>query len=330
MRTYSLMVLVAAWSTAAPVGSAQTSPSNSAIADYYLRTGHPQAAEFYIQAGKKADEPKAPWNPPTKDPAKAASLDQLIAEALKNNPDIRVAEAKAREVAAELDRVRLKVASDVAILHADIEAVKAALVKGHDQYERAKKLHEAKVISKEEYDAAKLAVEKMKAELASIQAKLPYLLGRQTGTANSYDNTAIPSLRPPGLKPGSAKVAPEVEYPSPMPDSPRIESLRKSLAMPMTLDSGGIEAKTAVELVCKKLGVNVLIRQKGLEKNKLDIALKEPIPVGAVVQYLEDELDVVFILRDYGIVVIGKMEGRPPDSLRLLDLRKSVVPQPAK
>src|SRR5262245_45909954 len=59
---------------------------------------------------KKADAPPQP-----------GSLEDLIAQALRNNPDIRVAEAKMREAEAELQRIRIATAQKVAALHASIE-----------------------------------------------------------------------------------------------------------------------------------------------------------------------------------------------------------------
>src|SRR5438093_12866113 len=50
----------------------------------------------------------------------AGSLEDLIAQALRNNPDIRVAEAKVREAEAELNRTQISVAQKVIALHHDI------------------------------------------------------------------------------------------------------------------------------------------------------------------------------------------------------------------
>src|SRR4051812_17523488 len=63
-----------------------------------------QATEQVTQA-KKALEAMA--QDVDKSQKEKASLESLLAQALKNNPDIRVAESKVREAEAELNRVRM-------------------------------------------------------------------------------------------------------------------------------------------------------------------------------------------------------------------------------
>ena len=41
-----------------------------------------------------------------------------------------------------------------------------------------------------------------------------------------------------------------------------------------------------------------------------------------MLQFLEDELDVVFVLRDYGVVVVAAEEKLPPGAVRVLDFWK--------
>src|SRR6266851_8230131 len=57
-----------------------------------------------------------PANPPGDKPAKTVeqmNLEELLTLALKNNPDLRVGDAKVREAEAELNRVRLQVTQKV-------------------------------------------------------------------------------------------------------------------------------------------------------------------------------------------------------------------------
>ena len=112
------------------------------------------------------------------DKSAPATLEQMIQQALKNNPDIRVAEVKVREAQAERERTRLKVAADLGELLADIAAAKAAQREGSDRYLRAKVLYEKKALSKEDLNGALLTFEKLEAEWAAKKAKLPYLMGK--------------------------------------------------------------------------------------------------------------------------------------------------------
>lgn len=125
---------------------------------------------------------QTPTSDPTKEketPKKSETLDQLIAEALKNNPDLRVVEAKLRLDELEAARARMKLSAEITQLHADIEAAQAAAKEGKARYDRAKSLHEKGAISAEDLAGALLTWTKLKTELASLQGRMPYLLGRQ-------------------------------------------------------------------------------------------------------------------------------------------------------
>src|SRR6516164_866853 len=77
------------------------------------------------------DKPK-PVSPPAKEaPAQpkaekpvVPTLEEMLTRALKDNPDVRVAEAKVREAEAELNRTRLQVTQKVIAVHKALEAQK--------------------------------------------------------------------------------------------------------------------------------------------------------------------------------------------------------------
>jgi hypothetical protein len=315
MRRYFPLVLVTVWCAMTSVGSAQTPSREKAIADFYWRTGHHDAAMFYIQLQESREKDKPEGK---KEPAKPAALEQLIAEALKNNPDIRVAEAKSREAAAELDRVRLKVASHVAILHADIKAAEASLAEGKSRYDRAMLLYKQNAIAVEEVESAKLTMLKLESELAAAKAKLPYLLGRQAGSGGVGNSSPPPDKEP------SRKVSEDLMRAwIAKTDFPYVGKLRKALDAPVKLEANNLQAKDAVVAVANKMsGVNVILRAKISDKRTIDLSFKESIPLGAALQYLEDELGIVFVLREYGIVGVAADERIPPDAVRLIEFWK--------
>src|SRR5271166_4465956 len=75
-----------------------------------------------------AQEGGAPPNP--KKPAeekKPSALEELIAQALRDNPDVRVAEAKVREAEAELNRARLQAIQKVVAHQHTIETLTTAV-----------------------------------------------------------------------------------------------------------------------------------------------------------------------------------------------------------
>jgi hypothetical protein len=327
----------------------------------------------------------------------------VIAEALKNNPDIRVAEAKVREAEAELNRTRMKVVSELSLIHAEIQAAQAEVDEAKHRYDRAIILHQRGALANEELGGAKLTLQKVTAELDIKRAKLPYLLGKQTGGSapsalidelikRKFDVRKIeaPSdeeflrrlyLDLLGRLPTAEEMKGFLKMPekdrreklvnqlwkdeltrvhkgpqnagcarchgNPWPatgapfdphhdfwvekywqlalkaESPMTEKLRKALNSPVSFSPGRITAKESLEVVHGKMfpGINLHIRAKSLKK-EIDIKLTEQVPVGAVLQYLEDELDIVFVLRDYGIVVVGAEERLPPGAVRVIDFWK--------
>src|SRR5262249_49519257 len=74
-------------------------------------------------------------------PAKQAepTLEEMLNKALKDNPDIRVAEAKMREADAELNRTRLQVTQKVLIFHHSRESQKAMVKVAEDNLARVRK-----------------------------------------------------------------------------------------------------------------------------------------------------------------------------------------------
>src|SRR5215831_60485 len=116
--------------------------------------------------------------PDKKAEAPPDALDDLITQALRNNPDIRVADAKVREAEAELQRIRVATAQKVAALHQAIESAR-------ESRETAKQLHEtvARLAATGQAPhadllkaqaASRLAV----AEVAKLEAEMPGLLGK--------------------------------------------------------------------------------------------------------------------------------------------------------
>lgn len=127
---------------------------------------------------------------------KLVSLQEMLAIALKRNPNVRAAEAKVLLVEAELDRTRLEVVQKLiafrekwrvqqfAVRAAEREASEAA---------RAAKLAEEGAIAQKNVALSAPAQEKLafqRAKLAEIEAELPFLLGRNPGKAAPAPNDA--------------------------------------------------------------------------------------------------------------------------------------------
>jgi hypothetical protein len=116
-------------------------------------------------------------SPATPEKPKPSELEQMLTEALVNNPDIRVAEAKLREAEAELNRVRLQVLQKVSTLHHAIQTQEATLAMVERQMAAAR--------SRVDQDKTGLLLAQEKAKSASLQAELPAVLGRAPQRASS-------------------------------------------------------------------------------------------------------------------------------------------------
>src|SRR5262249_23920076 len=69
-----------------------------------------------------------------------------------------------------------------------------------------------------------------------------------------------------------------------------------------------------------KAGVNLDIRYS-FEEAKTNLSLKERVPLGAVLQWFEDNFTIRFVLRDYGIVVSERTRV-PPGAMSVIDFWK--------
>ena len=331
----------------------------------------------------------------------ASKLEQLIAEALKNNPDIRVAETKLRLAEAEAARTRLKLISEITSLHADIDAAQASADEGKIRHDRAVQLYNNKSISAEQLDAALVTYVKLKADLASLQAKLPYLLGRNAAggnrmssniidpymstswavppdliaalldhsiTTKAHETAKLPisdeefarriSLDILGRTPTAEEMKTFLAMPAKerrekwisqvhgvsqasaaavwlnkhqaaaVPETPLTEKLRRALEATAQLDEDAVAPAEAFNYLREKAlpGFNLIVRAK-LKDDPITVKLREPVPVGAMLQFLEDELRVIFVLRDYGIVAVSAEERMPPGAVRVVDFWKQGTPK---
>ena len=113
--------------------------------------------------------------------AERLSLENLLAQALKNNPDIRVAESKLREAEAELNRVKLQVTQKVVALRREIAVLQAALTAAQADFARVQQLYKTGAAAQEIVQSAEAKLQKAKAELARTEGEMPYTLGSLSG-----------------------------------------------------------------------------------------------------------------------------------------------------
>ena len=123
---------------------------------------------------------KAEW----KDDSKIdEGLAGLLEQALKNNPDIRVAEMKLQQAEAELNRARMTAIHKIVVLQSQLRSARAELAEAEKSYKRMKDLSDAHAISAAELAQAALAVMSAKEKVTRSEAEFPYLIGKTPLTA---------------------------------------------------------------------------------------------------------------------------------------------------
>jgi hypothetical protein len=240
--------------------------------------------------------------------ARGQSLEDMLAKALKQNPDILVAEAKVREAEAELNRVRQHVLAKIVALNMDIEGAKDILRESKNRLDRLTELRSKgqKTVSDEEYGTAQVTYYKYLAEHARKKADLPLLLGKQFPGSGD-------SLKPLG-EPLETKS---------VPTASTAAKFRAALEMQVNADFGEVQLDKALEYFQSNLkGVNLTLSLREVSPQaKIKTKLVEPVSLLAALQLLEDKLGIQFIVREYGIVAVDR-NNVPPGALSLSEFAK--------
>ncbi len=251
------------------------------------------------------EEEEAPRTLALKSAPPKSKLEEMLAEALKNNPDIRVAAAKMAEAEAELNRTRIQVTQQVATLHQAILSQKAAVDLAQKKSDRYQGLLKDRAIDVKLADEQLAQLTLTKAKLAELEAQIPALLGKMQTTAAAttaplalyryrldFDNDG--DLGFPVLK---AKV-----------NIPQAEKLRKALQTPVKVDYKDMTFEAILNDLSKKVeGLsfrNLFDRGGGLSPEpKINLRFEEALPVSAILQALADEnRGCIFYVREYGIL----------------------------
>jgi hypothetical protein len=275
-------------------------------------------------------------SPATQKKEAPLGLEELLSRALKENPDIRVAEAKTREAEAELNRVRMLVMQKVVKAHQEVLVRRAAVKTAEDRLKRLKTLSGA--VSREEIQAAEEQLLQAKAVLAQAETELPYLLGNVPhavtikAVAFSPDGRILATETHQGIvrlwdiATGQElkDVAGGVRVWDLQPVHGNMaEKLRKALDTQITVDFKNKPPAVALKKLQEHLkGVNFINMSGSIYEGTLDMKLDEPVPLGAALQMFEDQTGVRFYVREYGLVVAPANQV-PKGALYLHDFWKS-------
>jgi hypothetical protein len=241
------------------------------------------------------------------------------------------------EAEAELNRTKLQVMQKVVALHADLQKARAKVAYAESRFKRFQQLHERKAIDETVLDEAQNTLAAAKAELASLEAQMPALLGKPPQKVEAekakqdYEAAVSAGLRYLSRVQAGKERLTELEVlglaaaqqAAPVPVA---EKVRKALDTPITVDFREAPFTEVLEHLQDKTGV-AFRSQVGRYKDvnpKISLKFSEPLPLRAVLQAVEDEFppgsivdSIRFVVRDYGLLAVPT--GNVPPGAVLLD-----------
>ena len=131
-------------------------------------------------------------------------LAALSEQALKNNPDIRVAEVKLQQAEAELNRARMAAVHKIVVLQSQLRSARAELAEAEKTYKRMKELNANHAISAAELAQAALGVMTVKEKVTRSKPS-SRLIGKVTaapGMSSMSGMQLVPTM--PGMTGTSA------------------------------------------------------------------------------------------------------------------------------
>jgi hypothetical protein len=260
-------------------------------------------------------------------------LADLLAEAQKNSSDLRVAEARLLLARAELDRARKQVLQQVATLYQELEGAKALARVYEREFKRISQLREDQgLISDADYQIARKQMIRSKVEVATLEARMAALLGRSPLKKTEKGLARLRELAAEKLY----RADQELIYAALREQlaARRIvkgsvaDKLRKALDAKLKpkFDNSPLgDVLDFLEMRVPGLSFRILGKDtKGVTLRDLaiDLRLKTEVPVGAVIQAIQDaHPDLRFAVREYGVLVTVK-DRLPPDAVLLYDFWK--------
>ncbi len=249
------------------------------------------------------------------------SLEEMLAQALKNHPEVRIAEAKVREAEAEVDRARLQVTQKVIAAYRAIETERALVRDAETRHSHQVSLVSKGFASKSDLANLQTVLADRKAKLAELEMELPYLLGRPSQTqsalrhlARAYQVAQVDDLatQQSATRYVSAlstqrllrsRLAQSGQEPIREPMADRI---RKGLDTPVGVQYKDKPLTEVLKDLEKQVpGVPFVPHLGSHQEVKVTVELAERVPLAAALQALEDISGIRFGIREYGILAFG-------------------------
>jgi hypothetical protein len=237
-------------------------------------------------------------------------LEEMLALALRSNPEILLAESKLRQAQSELNQVRLKVTEEVVSLYYERRKQEELSAQLNQQLKVVQAAFRAGEIPSEKVIEAMIARSNAAAAVPQIEAQTRYLLGL------GGDNPTRYLLGLGGDAPGSqamrqAGARSEVVTTLPRPEMP--EKFRKILDMPASFEFEDTRLELALEYFSTEYKTRFLIDAAATGEVGGESPITLRVDDFTLLQALQAILDVgfsdargyrlCFVIRDYGILV---------------------------
>ena len=249
-------------------------------------------------------------------PGVGAQLEELLAKAIANSPEVQIAEAKLREAEAEVRRSRMGLMQRIIDLQSTIEIQKQQVVFAESAAGTATQQRKANAISDSDFKNALKQLAEAKAILARAEAQLGMLC---SAPAEWRVVQGFPLGGGAGGGAGHQDADPDAR-PVRVPHQAMAERIRKALDTPVK--SGDFKEAALADVLgyYRELSkdVPIVIALGGRTGDPISLTLNKELPLGSHLQALQDLAPgLQFSVRDYGI--LATCDTQPDDAISLLD-----------
>jgi hypothetical protein len=260
----------------------------------------------------KALLPKAGKSSSAPEENNLATIEEMLATALKYNPDIRLSEVKVRDAEGELNRTRLRVMQRVIALHHTIQAQQAEVARVRARVKRLSGLVSNRAVQRSLLEEARQDLLRERSKLSELKAELPYLLGKQD---ESLAQEAVRTEVQIGTR----------RYPPSRIRAPMAGRLLKALDKVIEVDYKAVTLDKLLEDLQEKAeGVPIHRNLALADLGGLKFGMRlGKVPLGSALLALQDALPGLQVLaRNYGILVTWEHQV-PLGAVRLFDFWKN-------
>lgn len=281
-------------------------------------------------------ESTPPAKPKTSPQPKSDSFDSLLAEALKTNPEVQLAEVKVREAEAMLYKARIQLMQQIVAAKSAVDLARINLEFAVVDLERLTVAVKSGRMTQSELRQAESAVAQTKAALAKAETELQIILGRSPFqfSANSLLSRSIEPKRIDATIPMIRYVdAVQQRYMEAAAtiSSPATDRLRTTLDSKVKWSTSSATIADAVEELRSLSKNSVTIRL--LAKKQADIRIDD-LPTGEfsiahILMMIEDSTpDLAVFVREYGVLITSP-DRRPDEGVSLRQYMKNTSHSPS-